>query len=88
MGYRIKVISWSSLESTKEYDIAVTIAKIEWLQSHLPSVEFDDIIITEYGVPKSTLGKGVLFDDNADVRNEWKDLALTPNEILDFLRSL
>ena len=88
LGYVIKVISWCSLESTEEYDLAVEQAKKEWLQAHLPSVEFDEIIITEYGVPKSTCGSGILFDDNAEVRNEWVDTAYEPSEILDILREL
>lgn len=88
LGYAIKVISWLSLESTEEYDLAVTTAKIEWLRAHLPSVEFDEIIITEYGVPKQELGEGILFDDNADIRKEWGAKAYEPSEILEVLREL
>lgn len=88
LGYAIKVISWLSLESTEEYDLAVTTAKIEWLQAHLPSVEFDEIIIAEYGVPKQELGEGILFDDNADIRKEWGAKAYEPSEIFEVLREL
>ena len=88
LGYAVKVISWLSLESTEEYDLAVTTAKIEWLRKHLPSVEFDEIIITEYGVPKQELGEGILFDDNADIRKEWGAQAYEPSEILAVLRKL
>lgn len=88
LGYKLKIISWLSKESTEDYSLAVAIAKMSWLQSHLPSVEFDDIIITEYGVPKSTCGGGILFDDNAEVRKEWVDTAYEPTEILNILRNL
>ena len=88
LGYKVVVISWLAIGSTPTYDEEVTNAKLGWLDSHLPSVEFDDIIITEYGIPKSTLGKGVLFDDTEEVRNEWGQLAFEPDKILNFLRSL
>lgn len=88
LGYTIKVISWLSLKTTEEYNLAVTTAKIEWLRAHLPSVEFDEIIITEYGVPKQELGEGILFDDNADIRKEWNGKAYEPSEILEVLREL
>ena len=73
-GYTIGVISWLSLESTAEYDKAVTEEKIAWLKKHLGSVKFDEIHITKYGKRKSKLAKvkgGILFDDNAKVRKEW-----------------
>ncbi len=88
LGYEIGIISWLSKCSNSEYDIAVTNAKIEWLQLHLPSVEWNEIHIVAYGTPKSTCGNGVLFDDEERNRNEWKGLAYEPNELLNFLRGL
>lgn len=88
LGYTVKVISWLPKDTSTEYDFLVTVAKVEWLRKHLPSVKFDDIIIVEYGVPKSTLGCGVLFDDNADIRAEWAGTAYEPSEILNFLRKV
>lgn len=54
-GYAVGVISWCSKVSTAEYDMAVTKAKREWLTKHLPSVQFDEIKIVSYGVPKLSL---------------------------------
>ena len=88
LGYSVKVISWLAIGSNAEYDRLVTAAKIEWLRKHLPSIEFNEIIITEYGVPKSTLGNGILFDDNAKIRNEWKGLAYEPTDIFNILREI
>lgn len=87
-GYSIKVITWLAIGSDELYSDLVAAAKIQWLRAHLPSVQFDDIIITEYGVPKSTLGNGILFDDNEEIRNEWKGKAYEPFEILKILRNL
>lgn len=88
LGYTVKVISWLSKTSNTEYDRLVTTAKIEWLRKHLPSVEFNEIIIVKYGVPKSTLGNGILFDDNTEIRNEWKGLAFEPTNILNILKEI
>ena len=88
LGYEIGVISWLSKTSNSEYDMAVTEAKMAWLKIHLPSVEWNEIKIVAYGTPKSTLGNGVLFDDEEHNREEWNGLALKPCEILDFLRGL
>lgn len=73
-GYTIGIISWLSKESTKEFDKAVTEAKLSWLKKHLNSVEWDEIHIVAYGKKKSKMAKvknGILFDDNKTVRKEW-----------------
>ena len=88
LGYEICIISWLSKEPTAEYDMAVTQAKLQWLQNHLPSVEWDKIFILPHGTPKNNFGNGFLFDDEEQNRNDWNGVALEPYEILDFLRSL
>lgn len=90
LGYKVGVISWLSMDSTVEYDQQVTQAKLNWLKLHLPSVKWDIIHITEYGVPKHSLAnKGdILFDDNADVRSAWGENAYAENEILNTLKAL
>lgn len=73
-GIRIGVISWLSRESTPDYNVAVTQAKLDWLKEHLPTVTFDEIHILDYGVPKSTVVKvkgAILVDDEARNREEW-----------------
>ena len=57
----------------------------------MPSVEFDQIIITEYGTPKSNFlsdEDDILFDDVEEIRNNWKGFAFSPEEIFDILRGL
>lgn len=91
-GYKIGVVSWLSKTSTKAYDEAVTKAKLEWLNTHLKSVNFDRIDIVAYGTPKWKGRKGILFDDERRNRDEW-DINLAgdayePHEIMDVLKAL
>jgi hypothetical protein len=88
LGYEIVIISWLSKTSTTDYDMAVTQAKIEWLQNHLPSVEWNEIHIVAYGTPKHEICGGVLFDDEEHNRNMWGQGAYEPQDILNFLRGL
>jgi hypothetical protein len=91
LGYQIGIISWLSMDSTTEYDEQVTQAKLEWLKLHLPSVKWDIIKITPYGIPKESLRENIndiLFDDNVQIREDWGCEAYSPNEILSTLRAL
>ena len=91
-GYEIGIISWTSAESTADYDRRVEWAKYHWLRSHLKAVNFDHILFTPYGVDKKAVtGGGVLFDDNENIREDWTDednMAFTPAEIFEVLRGL
>ena len=90
-GYRIAVISWLSKESTAEYDEAVTNAKLEWLAKHLPSVNWDEIIIVPYGTPKENFCHNpldILFDDEERNRNNWTGRAYGVENILEILREI
>lgn len=88
VGYRITVISWLSKGGSAEYNEKVAHTKIEWLKRHLGSVHFDEINIVEYGTPKSTLGNGILFDDEEQNRKEWKGTAHDVHEIIEKLKAL
>ena len=72
-GYTVNIISWLSKDSDPLYDMEVRYAKCGWLKKHLPSVDFDNIIIVPYGVPKHTLSTGILFDDEQQNRIAWND---------------
>ncbi len=90
-GYVIGIVSWLSKNSTKEYGLAVTTAKIEWLKSHLRSVNFNEIVIVPYGTPKSTVVKnsqGILFDDEERNRKEWCGEAHNVENIIEILKGL
>lgn len=91
MGYYIGIISWLSKDSTCEYDKQVAEAKREWLKIHLSSVTFNEILITPYGLPKELWMKAsddILFDDNAEIRNEWDGDAYEPEQIMEILKRL
>ena len=90
-GYHIGIVSWLSKQPTPFYDIAVTCTKMQWLQKHLPSVEFDEIKIIAYGTPKSQAvkyGGGILFDDEQGNRKEWQGQAYDEKNILEILKNL
>lgn len=90
MGYIVGVISWLSKSGTPEYNKAVTEVKKKWLAKHLPSVEWDEIHIVEYGTPKSTCRTcpGILFDDEERNLNEWGAGAIIASNLLEVLRNL
>lgn len=90
-GYRIGVISWLSKGSSPEYDKDVTAAKKKWLAKHLKSVNFDEINIIRYGIPKEQFAKtenDVLFDDELQNRTNWTGKAFDVNNILEVLKTL
>ena len=91
-GYKVGIVSWLANDSTADYERAVERSKYHWLRSHMPSVTFDHLIFTSYGVDKKrATGGGVLFDDNAEIREGWNDSdnrAYTPDKIFEVLRGL
>ncbi len=90
-GYHLGIVSWLAKNSTAEYDEAVAETKKEWLQKHLKSVNFDEIVIVPYGTPKQKVVKyndGILFDDEEPNRNKWTGTAYNETEILQTLRKL
>ena len=87
-GYTINVISWTAKNATTEYNERVALTKLEWLRAHLPSVQFDNISIVEYDTPKSTCGKGHLFDDEEPNRKEWKGTAHNVENLIAELKAL
>ena len=91
LGYKIGIISWLSKVSTPDYDKEVINAKKDWLSKHLNSVNWDKIIITDYGTPKSNFIMGaddILFDDELPNRTEWHGVAYEPKDIFEVLKAL
>lgn len=84
-GDKIRVISWSAMNSSLDYMEQVANAKREWLEKHLPSVEWDEVVVVAYGTPKTECGNGVLFDDNEEIRAEWGENAFEPSEIFQIM---
>ena len=90
-GYRVGIISWLSKNSTPDYNAKVTEAKKNWLKTHLPSVEFDEINIVPYGTAKEKFAKtekDILFDDEEKNRQNWTGEAFGVENILEILRGL
>ena len=89
-GYAIGVLSWGAKNASTAYDKAVENAKRMWLIRHLPSVEWNEIIVVAYGTPKHSLANlgDLLFDDEERNRNEWGNGAHSPEEIFEVLASL
>ena len=87
-GYKIRIVSWLAKNSNKNFDDAVTMAKIKWLKSHIPSVDFDEIIIVPYGTYKENLSDGILFDDEENNRKFWGNNAYNVDNILEVLKGL
>ena len=90
-GYNIGIVSWLCRGGSQEYNKAVTAAKIKWLKLHLPSVEFNEIHIVEYGKPKEKVVKypqGILFDDEERNRKNWKGQSFSEKNLLENLRGL
>ena len=90
-GHPIVVISWLSKGGTAKYNNAVTVAKLNWLAQHLPSVNWDEIHIVPYGTPKENFCKSsldILFDDEERNRNNWTGVAYDVQNILEVLREI
>ena len=90
-GYRLAVVSWLAKDATAEYDERVTNAKLEWLAKHLPSVEWDNINIVEYGTPKEQFCEtpfDILFDDEEKNRENWNGIAFDVDDIVGILKTL
>ena len=89
-GFEIAVISWLSKTGTEDYNARVTDAKIEWLEKHMPSVEWNRITIVEYGTPKENYCNSpfdILFDDEEKNRKNWNGVAYDVDDILEILKT-
>ena len=90
-GYKIGIISWLARGASENYDRAVRNAKLAWLNSHMPSVKWNEIKIVEYGTYKEVAcnySNGILFDDENPNRKYWKGQAYGVDNIIEVLKSL
>jgi len=84
----LAIVSWLSKNGTPDYNARVTTAKRNYLKKHLPSVEFDEIIIVPYGTPKQNFIKNVndiLFDDEKPNCDNWTGKAYEPTMIFEII---
>ena len=87
-GWEINIVTWTSKKSCESYDEAVKKEKLNYVAKHLPSVKFDKIKVLKYGTPKSSVGTGILFDDELKNREEWKGLACSQKNLIKKLNCL
>lgn len=92
-GYKLGIITWLSMDSSKEYKREVTRAKKEWLSRYFGEIIFDETHFVQYGTRKDYVAfdkLGLLFDDSEEVRNKWRGVAINPQEenICEVLRKL
>lgn len=88
-GYEIGIISWLSKSGTESYNEIVAETKRSWLEKHLPSVKWNCVKITKYGVNKwETCRDGILFDDEAQNRTNWGGESYEPCDIMEVLQNL
>lgn len=90
-GYIIGIVSWLAKNSTQDYNERVTQAKVDWLHKHLPSVQWNELHIVEYGTPKEKVvqyNKGILFDDEEQNRMNWTGTAYDVDNIIEVLKGL
>ena len=89
-GIEVGIITWTAKFATVEYNERVANAKMEWLEKHLPTVEFNAIHIVEYGTPKEMFGNetDVLFDDEEYNRKHWNGIAYNVDDILNTMKGM
>ena len=90
-GHEIAIISWCSKGGSDSFNNAIMEAKQKWLNSHLPSVQFNEITIVPYGTPKERFkfnAEDILFDDEQPNRTNWGDNAHRESEIMEVLKAL
>ena len=97
IGTKIVIITWASKDSTREYEMAVRQAKLDWLEEM--GFPYDFFHCVKYGTTKAnTIRKymeieetAILIDDNEKVRNGWtlgETVNPTDTDIIDFIRGL
>mgnify|MGYP003307487368 CR=1 FL=1 len=96
-GIEIRIITWLSKESNREYDNAVRLAKREWLEGF--DFPFDHFHGVAYGSTKADSVRrylaenegAILIDDNAKVREGWhlgEAIDPTTEDIIAYLKGL
>lgn len=90
-GWHIGIVSWLSKTGTDEFNAATIMAKMAWLNKHLPTVHWDEYNFLNYGTPKHErvmYAKGILFDDEIPNRTNWTGTAYDVDNIIGILKTL
>lgn len=90
LGFVIGVISWCSMNGSREYNRATRAAKKMWIEQNLPCVS--EFHVVKYGTPKHrvrTIKNSILVDDNQSVRDAWRGMTIDATKnILEELENL
>lgn len=82
-GWTINIISWNSKSGDNTYHKIVRKTKVEWLDDMGILGCFDHVHVVKYGKPKNHIAKGILVDDNKEVRARWENaggIAIDPTK--------
>lgn len=76
--YDIRILTMLPKGASKEYEQVVTAEKNQWLDTYFPSIT--KRIFKKYGNNKNLKGstRAVLIDDNEEIRNNFRGLAISP----------
>lgn len=95
-GIEIVIITWTSKESTPEFDRATREAKLQWLAQY--DFPYDHFHCVRYGATKANSvrkrlknGEAILIDDNKSVRDGWRlgaTIDPTVEDIVEVLKGL
>lgn len=72
LGYTIAVVSWGSMNGSKEYTRKVKKAKLDWLKQY--NFPYDEAHVVKYGTPKQRFADAdlsILIDDSEEVRQSF-----------------
>lgn len=91
-GWHIGIVSWLSKSGTADFNEIAKLEKLKWLDKHLHSVKWDEVVIIPYGTPKQEAvqcaAEGILFDDEIPNRKNWTGTAHDVGNIIEILKGL
>ena len=89
-GYRIAVVTALAKNTTPEYTEAIVNAKIKWLNKHMRTVNFDEVVFVPYTFEKNMVNAGndILVDDEERHLTAWTGTAINAKNLLEGLKAL
>lgn len=89
-GIEVGIITWLSKTGTPEFNRKVSKVKKQWLAKYLPEIDFNELHVIKYGVPKNEIcwDDGILFDDEQQNRTNWNGKAYDEKNILDIIAGI
>lgn len=84
-SYEIHILSMTPLNASKTFCEKVCQEKDEWLDKYFPNIT--KRIYKPYGKNKNLKNSinAILIDDNEEIRNNWRGLAINPSSNNEFI---